>query len=125
MAQFVEKNSFCYYLSHFSDLIKNSCLNKSKYSTGLEPFKHGKKYKLSEYFNARFEIVPFMSKIKVLHEFPQKPFKTTERHSLALCGSLCGEKRFLLIFIPFYWFDQKPLFKQIQIFFRIFPFQVW
>ena len=36
-------------------------------------------------------------------------------------GSLFGEKLFLLIFIPFYWFDQKKLFKQIQIFLRICP----
>ena len=122
MAQFVEKNSFCYYLSHFSVLIKKSCLNKSKFSTGLEPFKHGKKYKLSEYFSARFEIVPFKYKWKVLYEFPQKTYKTTERQSLAVCGLLCWEKRFLLIFIPFYWFDQKQLFKQIQIFLRICPF---
>ena len=28
----------------------------------------------------------------------------------------------MLIFIPFYWFDQKELFKQTQIFLRIFPF---
>ena len=43
--------------------------------------------------------------------FFQKLFKTTEMHSLAVYGSLCGEKQFLFIFIPFYW-----LFKQIQIF---------
>ena len=66
-----------------------------------------------------FAIVTFMSKKKVLYEFPQKCFKTTERHSLAVCGSICGEKQFLLIFIRFYWFDQKQLFKQIQIFLRI------
>ena len=106
-------------------MIIKSCLNKSKFSSGLHPFKHGKKYKLSEYISACFEIVPFMSKRKVLYEFPQKYFKTTEGHSLAVCGSLCGEKQFLLIFIPFYWFDQKQLFKQIQIFLRIFPFQKW
>ena len=64
-----------------------------------------------------------MSKKKRSYEFPPKCFKTTERHSLAVCGSVCGEKQFLLIFIPFYWFDQKPLFKQIQIFFRICPFK--
>ena len=52
----------------------------------------------------------------------KKSFKTTERHSLAVCGSLYGEKLFL-IFIPFYWFDQKQLFKQIQIFLRICPFK--
>ena len=64
-------------------------------------------------------------KRKVLYEFPQKCFKTTERHSLAICGSVCGEKKFLLIFIPFFWFDQKKLFKQIQIFHRIRTFQTW
>ena len=70
-------------------------------------------------------IVTFMSKKKVLKEFPHKCFKTTERHSLAICGSLCRDKRFLLIFILFYWFDQKQLFKQILTFLSIFPFQSW
>ena len=58
----------------------------------------------------------------VFYEFLQKCFKTTERHSLAICGLLCGEKQFLLIFIRFDWFDQKNLLKQIQIFLRICPF---
>ena len=71
------------------------------------------------------EIDTFMIKKKKFYEFTQKWFKTTERHSLAVKGSLCGEKQFLLIFIPFYWFDQKQLFKQIQIFLRICPFQTW
>ena len=48
--------------------------------------------------------------------------QTTEIHSLGVCGSLCGEKHLLLIFISFYWFDQKQLFKQIQIFLRISQF---
>ena len=61
-------------------------------------------------------------KRKVLYEFLQKCFKTTERHSLAVCGLLCGEKQFLLIFICFYRFNQKQLLKQIKIFLRIFPF---
>ena len=68
------------------------------------------------------EIVIFWLKRKVLYEFPQKCFKTTEKHSLAVCGSPCGEKQFLLIFIPFYRFDQKKVFKQIQIFLWICPF---
>ena len=72
-----------------------------------------------------FESVTFVSKKKVLYEFPQKCFKTTERHCLAVCGSVCGEKQFLLLFIPFFWFDQKKLFKQIQIFHRIRTFQTW
>ena len=68
------------------------------------------------------EIVILCLKRKVLYEFLQKCFKTTERHSLAVCGLFCGEKQFLLIFILFYWFDQKNLLKQIQIFLRICPF---
>ena len=36
------------------------------------------------------EIVTFMSKKNSFYEFPQKCFKTTERHSLAICVLLCG-----------------------------------
>ena len=60
-----------------------------------------------------------MSKMKISLWINPKMLQTTERHSLAVCGSLCGEKQFLLIFIPFYWCDKKPLFKQIQILLRI------
>ena len=48
-----------------------------------------------------------------------------QKDSLAECGPLFEEKFFLLIFIPFYWFDQNQLFKQIQIFLRFFSFQTW
>ena len=68
------------------------------------------------------EIVILCLKRKVLYEFLQKCFKTTERHSLAVCGLLCGEKQYLLIFICFYRFNQKQWLKQIEIFLRIFPF---
>ena len=64
-------------------------------------------------------------KRKVLYKFLQNCFKTTERHNLTVCCSLCGEKHFLLIFIPFLMFDQKQLYKQIQIFLRIGPFHMW
>ena len=68
------------------------------------------------------EIVILCLKRTVFYEFLQKCFKTTERHSLAICGLHCGEKQFLLIFIRLDWFDQKHLLKQIQIFLRIYPF---
>ena len=55
------------------------------------------------------EIATFMSKKKVLDEFPTKCFKTIERHCLAVCGIFCGEKQFLLVFIPFYWLDKKKI----------------
>ena len=40
MAQFEEKNSFCKHLFPFTVLIKNNCLNKSKFSSGFATFKH-------------------------------------------------------------------------------------
>ena len=58
-----------------------------------------------------FEIDSFMSKKKSSLWIAPKLFQKTERHSIAVCGSLCGEKQFLLLFIPFYWFEQKKLFK--------------
>ena len=54
--------------------------------------------------------------------YPENASKTTGKQNLAVCGSFWGEKYFLLIFVPFYWFDQKKLFKQIQIFLRFCPF---
>ena len=72
-------------------------------------------------------LVPFRLIIKifdaqVLCEFSRKCFKTTEKYSLAVRCSLWGEKQFLLILVPFYWFVQKQLFKQIQTFLRICTF---
>ena len=106
----------------FTGLIKNYCLNKSKFSSGFASFKYGKKNKISEYFSARFWSLLCLKR-KVLYEFPPKCFKITERHSLAVCGSLFGEKLFLLIFIPLYWFDQKQLLKQIKFFSVVATFQ--
>ena len=91
--------------------LKKICLNKAKFSSGLSAFKHGKKNQLSENFSALFWDSHFISKKKFFSEFPQKCFKTTERHSLAVCGSLCGEKPFLLIFIPFYSFNERKVVK--------------
>ena len=53
------------------------------------------------------EIVTFMLKEKFSINFPQKPFKTTERHSLAVCSSLSDEKQFLLNISPFTGLNQK------------------
>ena len=69
------------------------------------------------------EIATFWTKKWSFQWFSQKnASKIIVKHSLAVCWSLWGEKQFLLIFVPFYWFDQKQLFKQIQIFLRICPF---
>ena len=39
--------------------------------------------------------------------FLKNASKTTERHNLAVCGSLCGEKQVFVNIYPFYWFDKK------------------
>ena len=62
--------------------------------------KYGKKNKLAEYFSARFCDSHFNVKRRVLYEFPPKRFKTTERHSLAVCSSLSGEKHFFINIYP-------------------------
>ncbi len=67
------------------------------------------------------EIVTFLIKREFFSELTQECFKTTENHSLVVCGSIWGDKQFLLIFVPFYWFVKKKLFKQIQIFLLVSP----
>ena len=54
--------------------------------------------------------------------FPQNASKEPKNISLSVYGSLCGEKQFFLIFVPFYLFDQNQLFKQIPNFPQNIPF---
>ena len=56
--------------------------------------------------------------------FPQKSFKTTERLSLEVCDSLCGEKQFRKYLTPFTGLIKKKI-KQIRIAIRICPYQTW
>ena len=57
-----------------------------------------------------YEIVTFLTKKRSSLWITRKTLqKNPERHSFEVCGSLCGEKQFLLIFICFYWFDQNFL----------------
>ncbi len=65
------------------------------------------------------EIVNFLTKKRSSLLVSPKMLQTKEKHSLAVCGSLWRERQFLLLFVTFYWFDQKQLFKQIKIFLRI------
>ena len=68
------------------------------------------------------EIVTFGPEREVFSELSRKWFKTTGKHSLAVCGSLWGEKQFLLIFVPFYCLYKKGCLQLIQIFLRIWHF---
>ncbi len=56
------------------------------------------------------EIVTFLNKKRSFSKLARKCFKTSEMHSLVVIGSFCGENQFLLIFVPFYCFEQKVLF---------------
>ena len=109
-------------MSTFTGLIKNNCLNKSKYSLGFFAFQTCYKKQTFWVFHAPFWDSHFLMKRVVLCDFSKKCFKITEKYSLALCSSFWGEKQFLLIFVPFYWFGQKKLFKQIYIFLQILLF---
>ena len=55
--------------------------------------------------------------------FSKKSFKTTERPSLAVCGSFCWRKKVFVNIHPLYWFDQKQLFKQSKFSLGFSPFK--
>ncbi len=122
MAHFEEKNKFLFRFPPFYWFGQKQLFKQIKIFIRICPFSNLLRktnfLSVSVLFS---EILLLGLKRKVLCEFPQKFFKTTEKHSLAVSGSLWGEKK-KLIFVPFYWFDQKQLFKQIQIFHRICPF---
>ena len=121
---FGRKTDFVKYLSPFSGLIKKICLNKSKYSSAFTLFKYVKKNKFPSISLLLSEIATFWTKKSTSQWISPKCFITTVKHSLTVCGTHWGEMQFLLIFTSFYWFDQKKLFKQIQFFITIYPFQI-
>ena len=47
------------------------------------------------------ESVIFGLKREVFKELDRKFLKTTGKHNLAVCGSICGENQFLLIIVPY------------------------
>ena len=104
---------------------KTVFLTNPNFPQDLSLFKHCKKKNFWVFQCSFLRLSVFWLKREFLYDLIPKSFKTTERYSLAVCGSLCGEKQFLLIFIPFYLFEQKSLFKKILIFLRICPFQTW
>ena len=55
-----------------------------------------------------------------------KMLQNNKKSIVYLNVTLLGEKNsFYLYLSPFYWFDQKQFFKQIQIFLRIYSFQTY
>ena len=110
-------------MSRFSALYKKGCLQLIQIFLWICPFLNLlRKTNFPSISELLSEKVFFWLKREFFSELARKCFKTTENHSLAVYGSLLGEKQFLLIFVPFYLFVQKQLFKQIQIFLKISPF---
>ena len=73
---------------------------------------------ISEHLSER---VTFLIKREVVFsEFSRKCFKITGKHNLAVCGSFCGEKQFLLKFVPFYCLNKNSCLQRIQFFLWIF-----
>ena len=110
MAHNEVKNIFLLYLSPFTGLIKKQLFKQIQIFLRICPFSNLlRKTNFLSISVLLSEIVLFWLKGEVFSEFPQKCFKTTEKKSLAVCGSFWGEKHFF-IFIQFYCFEQKGLF---------------
>ena len=90
---------------------KRVVYNWSKFSSGFSHF-------LTCWEKQTFQIVLsfFLTesiiwlKREVFSEIPRKCFKTTEKHSLAVCGSFRGELFFSLYLSSLTGFEQKGLF---------------
>ena len=80
---------------------KTVVYTNQKFPQDFPLFKHVKKNKLSEYFSAPlWDSLFFLLKSELLCEFSQKYFKTTEKHSLTICGLLWGEKHVFVNISP-------------------------
>ena len=103
-------------MSHFTALKKKACLQQIQIFFWICSFSNLLRktnfLSLSELLS---EVVTFMNKKRSFQWISPKKLQNNKKYSLAVCGSYWGEKQFLLIFVPFYWFDRKQLFKQIQI----------
>ena len=88
--------------------------NKSKFSSGFSPFQTCWEKQIFWVFLCSFlRYSMLVQKKRSSQWISPKMFQTNRK---ALCGSFWGQKQSLLIF------DQKELFKQIQIFLTIYPF---
>ncbi len=122
MTHFVKKISFFFNLSSFTALNKNGCLKQilifllvCLYTNLLRKTNF---LIISEILS---KIVTFWTKKRTFHLISPIMLQTTEKHSLTVFVSFLGEKKLLLKFVHFYWFDQKELFKQIQNFLLVWP----
>ncbi len=112
MAQFVEKTSFWQFCICPILLICSKTIVK-EIQIFLRIFSFSNLFSKTNFLSISVlhsEIVILWMKREVYSDIVRKCFKTREKYSLAVCGSFWGEKQFLLIFVPFYCFEQKGMF---------------
>ena len=125
VAQFVEKNSFCSYLSPFTGLIKNSCLNKSKFSSGLHISNMVGKTNFLNILVPVSAIITFTSKKKSSLSISQKMLQNNRKAQFSSMWLTLWRKTFFFKYLSPFTGLIKKVFKPIQIFLRISPFQTW
>ena len=106
----MEKNSFYLYLSSFTALNKKGCLQQIQIFLWIFFFSNLFRKTHFLIISELLSEIIFLTKKRIFRKLARKCFKTTGMHSLAVCGLFRGEKQFLLIFVPFYCFEQKGLF---------------
>ena len=113
-------------MSHFTALNKEISLHQTQIFLRLFSFSNLLRKVFFLFISELLsEIVTFWNKKRSFSKFPQKWFNTTEKHSIDVCGSFWGEKKFLLIFVAIYRFDQNQFFKQSKLSSGFFPFQTY
>ena len=121
MAQFEDENSFWLYLSRFTGLTKNICFHQIKIFLRICTISNLWKNNFLSNCKFLFEM-SFIDPKENFCQFQQKCFKTPEKLSLTVCGSFCGGKPFLVIFILFHCLTKNGCFHQIKNFLRTCPF---
>ena len=113
-----KKTRFCKYFPNFSGLIKNCCLNNPNFPQDLH-LSNTLKKKFLRISVLLSEKVSFLTNKRSSLWISQKNASKQQKSIVQLYVDFEEKNKFLYIFPTFNWFDQKCLFKQIQISLRI------
>ena len=112
-------------MSHFTSLYKKGCLQLIQIFLWNCPFsnllRNTNFASISELLSER---LIFLTKKRSFQWISPKKLQNNRKEDFSCMWVILRRKTFFdnLIIVQFYWFDQKQLFKQKQIFFRISPF---
>ena len=111
-------------MSRFTALYKKGCLKLIQIFLWNCPFSNLLRNtnfpRISEFLS---ESVNFLTKKRSFQWISPKTLQNNRKKEFSCMSVILRRKTILvnLIYVQFYWFDQKQLFKQIQIFHRISP----